>query len=223
METKTGAKKKGMVKVFDITSDLCVWSKAGVVKPRPCHNAFDCTTCSYDRKVQKDLAAGKVLNEKGEKALSYRDSQQWLSVPYEARKCRHMLSGRVPVKYCANGFNCAKCVYDQMLDDGALAVEAREASPEIVAGFDLPANRYYHRGHTWARIEYGGRVRVGLDDFALRLLGPADSIEMPKLGAAVRPAQPEIARRRSIPCARVRPAPPPAPRGTVPGATRGQA
>ena len=32
-------------------------------------------------------------------------------------------------------------------------------------------------------MEYGGRVRVGLDDFALRLLGPQDEIDLPGLGS----------------------------------------
>jgi glycine cleavage system H lipoate-binding protein len=34
-------------------------------------------------------------------------------------------------------------------------------------------------------VEYGGRVRVGIDDFALRLLGPQDDIELPRLGKTV--------------------------------------
>jgi glycine cleavage system H lipoate-binding protein len=185
------------VKVFDMTSNLCVWSKAGVVRPRPCHNAFDCTTCSFDRKVQKDIAAGKLLDPKGAPAKGWRDAEHWLELPFTARKCRHMLSGRVPVKYCANGFNCAKCSFDQMIDDSGLVPEIGEVpAPELVAGFALPSNRYFHRGHTWARIEYGGRVRVGLDDFALRLLGPADAFVLPELGAAVKAGQAELVLKR---------------------------
>ncbi len=38
--------------IYDMTSQQCIWSAAGVEPYRLCHNAFDCTTCSYDRKMQ---------------------------------------------------------------------------------------------------------------------------------------------------------------------------
>jgi glycine cleavage system H lipoate-binding protein len=41
---------------------------------------------------------------------------------------------------------------------------------------------YFHNGHTWARIESGGCIRVGMDDFALKLLGKADGFELPLMG-----------------------------------------
>jgi glycine cleavage system H lipoate-binding protein len=47
---------------------------------------------------------------------------------------------------------------------------------------------YYHKGHTWARIEHGGFVRLGVDDFAWRLLGPTD-ISLPKIGTKLKPNQ----------------------------------
>ncbi|UCF94494.1 MAG: glycine cleavage system protein H, partial [Desulfobacterales bacterium] len=37
-------------------------------------------------------------------------------------------------------------------------------------------------GHAWARIESGGCIRVGLDDFALKLLGKADALDLPLMG-----------------------------------------
>jgi len=37
--------------------------------------------------------------------------------------------------------------------------------PSYVAGFDLPENRGYHQGHTWALQESPTLVRVGIDDF----------------------------------------------------------
>jgi len=41
---------------------------------------------------------------------------------------------------------------------------------------------YFHRGHTWARIESGGYIRIGLDDFALKVLGKADVLDLPLMG-----------------------------------------
>lgn len=49
----------------------------------------------------------------------------------------------------------------------------------VVGGFKLPAHLSYHPGHTWAMKEAPGVVRIGLDDFAARLVGKADVIELP--------------------------------------------
>ncbi|HTQ87084.1 MAG TPA: glycine cleavage system protein H [Candidatus Solibacter sp.] len=61
--------------------------------------------------------------------------------------------------------------------------------PRFVAGFELPENCRYHPGHTWAVQETPNLVRVGLDDFATRLLGKIDHIELPKRGQWVRQGQ----------------------------------
>jgi glycine cleavage system H lipoate-binding protein len=54
-----------------------------------------------------------------------------------------------------------------------------------VRGFEMPVDPYYHCGHTWARIEGGGNIRIGLDDFAHRLLGPFSEIKTPLIGKTV--------------------------------------
>jgi len=52
-----------------------------------------------------------------------------------------------------------------------------------VFGFKVPTSDYYlHRGHTWAVIEDNGQVRVGLDDFSQKLMGPADGLKLPEVG-----------------------------------------
>ncbi len=52
-----------------------------------------------------------------------------------------------------------------------------------VFGFQVPADTYYlHRGHAWARLESEDQVRVGLDDFSQKILGPADGIKLPEVG-----------------------------------------
>ena len=45
-----------------------------------------------------------------------------------------------------------------------------------------PAGVYLLPGHTWVKIEPSSTVRVFLDDFALRLLGPLDQIQAPLMG-----------------------------------------
>ena len=48
--------------------------------------------------------------------------------------------------------------------------------------FILPEKYCFHQGHSWAIPEDGNVVKVGMDDFAHRLLGRPDAIELPALG-----------------------------------------
>ncbi|MGA2404147.1 MAG: glycine cleavage system protein H [Syntrophobacteraceae bacterium] len=57
---------------------------------------------------------------------------------------------------------------------------------ERFAGFMVPSNVSFHPGHAWARLEGVDTVTVGMDDFAAKLLGSADSISLPKLGTRVK-------------------------------------
>jgi glycine cleavage system H protein len=64
--------------------------------------------------------------------------------------------------------------------------------PAFVAGFGLPEHLRYHPGHTWALAESPSLVRVGLDDFAARLLGKVETILLPQRGRWVRQGQPLV-------------------------------
>src|SRR5271157_5908534 len=61
--------------------------------------------------------------------------------------------------------------------------------PALVAGFQVPENLRYHAGHTWALSESRNLVRVGMDDFASKLVGKIDSIALPQRGRWVRQGQ----------------------------------
>ena len=61
--------------------------------------------------------------------------------------------------------------------------------PSIVAGFQVPENLRYHAGHTWAVSESKDLVRVGMDDFASKLVGKIESIALPQRGRWVRQGQ----------------------------------
>jgi glycine cleavage system H protein len=61
--------------------------------------------------------------------------------------------------------------------------------PALVAGFQVPENVRYHAGHTWALSESRELVRVGMDDFASKLIGKIDSIALPQRGRWVRQGQ----------------------------------
>ena len=70
----------------------------------------------------------------------------------------------------------------------AQAVVKTEPRPEPVwvAGFDMPEQLHYHRGHVWARVVGPDTAAVGIDDFGRRLLGTAEGVELPKVGSYIR-------------------------------------
>lgn len=79
-------------------------------------------------------------------------------------------------------------------------VTAHEAPPRlasnIVDGFEVPDNLRYHPGHTWALSESPNLVRVGMDDFAAKLVGKLASITLPQRGQWIRQGQKVCTLRR---------------------------
>jgi glycine cleavage system H lipoate-binding protein len=61
--------------------------------------------------------------------------------------------------------------------------------PSLVGGFRVPENLRYHPGHTWALSESPSLVRVGLDDFASKLIGKVERIVLPQRGQWIRQGQ----------------------------------
>ncbi|MCF8061330.1 MAG: glycine cleavage system protein H [Deltaproteobacteria bacterium] len=190
MKPSTGKAARGVQQavVYDMTGNLCVWSRAGVIKPTACMDAYDCLSCPLDRKLKQDIAEGRLKH--GRALAGWQVSKDLPHRSTEQKKCRHMLSGRVSVKYCVNDYDCEHCAYHRMIEDAGTAEPLSRVEQTLVSGFALARNYYYHEGHTWARVEYGGRVRVGLDDFASRLFGPLDAFQLPGLGATVGQGEP---------------------------------
>lgn len=60
--------------------------------------------------------------------------------------------------------------------------------PETVRGFRLQPDYYYHPRHVWVApsAEGGTQARVGIDDFAARLIGRIDRASVPGEGMPVR-------------------------------------
>ncbi|MEN8191328.1 MAG: response regulator [Bacteroidota bacterium] len=53
------------------------------------------------------------------------------------------------------------------------------------AGFSIPGGVFISENHCWMSINQEGQAQVGIDDFAMKLLGKVDSIEAPNLGMKV--------------------------------------
>jgi glycine cleavage system H lipoate-binding protein len=69
----------------------------------------------------------------------------------------------------------------------ALQAAPQRQRARVLAGparwFSLPDGVRLHPGHAWARVEADGRVAVGLDDFAHKLIGPLTQVALPDKGA----------------------------------------
>ena len=174
-----------------IAEDECIWMKAKVVDFKLCDRNYDCITCTFDKSMAKIVSQNRKQRELGLAPMTKRDRMKSWREHFNAldssqRQCRHMLSGRVDYKICPNAFECHSCEFDQLIENELTMLDP--ISPVTltnVSGYSLAAGYHYHRGHSWAMIDYGARIRVGLDDFVTRLLGPNKKLERPVLGDKV--------------------------------------
>jgi glycine cleavage system H lipoate-binding protein len=155
------------------TANPCIWMQAGIVEFKNCNNFFDCTRCKYDAGMQKRVENGKQM--------SWQDAMR--KRPGLDRICRHSLTYRIEKRTCAYDYECSSCDFDQFFED-VWVTKSQTVPHEVqdIKGFQVPMGYYFHNGHTWARIESGGYIRVGMDDFALKLLGKAKALDLPLMG-----------------------------------------
>jgi len=57
----------------------------------------------------------------------------------------------------------------------------------------FPEDVYYHRGHTWVKLEGGSTMKIGLDDFTQQVMGDIEGIAIPSPGGEL--SQGEVAWR----------------------------
>lgn len=188
MKAKNVSSKKNVpkrVKGFQVAEDKCIWMKAGIVNFRLCDNAYDCNSCPFDRSMTNAMNR-EAAAETGTAIPLW---SQYLRERYRgaARPCRHALTGRAEApKICTLNYECYHCAYDQLLDEEDFSGLAREPSYKVVSGFKVADGYYYHLGHSWVRFEHGGMVRVGFDDFLVKLFGAIDELKLPPLGAGLK-------------------------------------
>jgi glycine cleavage system H lipoate-binding protein len=175
---------KTVIAGLQVLEKECIWMKAGIINFKICDSAYDCNHCAFDKAMRRAMESDK---ERGTGEIA----PEWvnhLQKKYRGaeKPCRHSLTGRVEApKKCALNYECYHCEYDQMLDDIDEYQLLHQARTTIAGGFNLACDYYYHLGHSWARIEHGGRGRIGLDDFAVSLFGPCGHVDLPPLGGKV--------------------------------------
>jgi glycine cleavage system H lipoate-binding protein len=187
MGEKTGIKAKAFNTVPNGEQE-CIWMEAGVIDYKLCNNHYNCHTCSFDRAMKETADKNAVARRQGREATGKKAH----ILPWQERmkqreglrrQCRHSLTGRAPVRLCPYDYECHSCAFDQMLEDGLeMQLPYHITGMPQVDGYRLPDGHFFHMGHAWARVENGGRIRVGLDDFSMRLFGPVDSIDLPLTG-----------------------------------------
>ncbi|MBW1704355.1 MAG: glycine cleavage system protein H [Deltaproteobacteria bacterium] len=170
----------------------CIWMQAGVVPRKFCEKNYSCTSCKFDRALQKVaeqnnklFQEGRVLKGKRGKIISWKDKLRE-RLPWR-QPCLHHMKGHIEFRACNYDYRCSNCAFDQYLHDQiTVHAEVKPVDALEVKGFQIPQGYYIHPGHTWIKVEEGAAVRVGIDEFALRLLGPFDRIEAPLMGKKVK-------------------------------------
>jgi CheY-like chemotaxis protein len=70
---------------------------------------------------------------------------------------------------------------------------------DLPAGeFSIPGGVLVSKGHCWVSLAPDGSVKVGIDDFAKKLIGRIDALELPKVGTTLRSGEPMFAIRQNM-------------------------
>lgn len=176
------------LKVIPTGERKCIWMDAAVVTYKLCTNQFQCNLCEFDRAMSNRAKQAKEgVREYKPTPSNKKEIVEWMEefrhFSADQRKCRYMLNGEVSYKICPNSFRCGECTFDQMMQDRiqpSMELDIREL-PQV-AGFYLSEKYYYFRNHTWLRLERNGQYRVGIDDFASRIIGKPQGIALPSIG-----------------------------------------
>jgi len=182
---QTYSKKQKRVQGFQVLEDECIWMKAGVVNFRVCDNDYDCNSCPFDKGMRKAMGIDKEMQTEAA-------APQWVThlqkkYPGSSRPCRHALTGRIDApKICTQNYECYHCSFDQMLDETDLVGEMVPPTYSLASGYKMADGYYYHMGHSWTRFEHGGRVRVGFDDFFVKVFGAVRKLTLPPLGETLK-------------------------------------
>lgn len=176
----------------------CIWMQAGVVARKVCHNDYQCISCRFDRALRRAADENRVLRGRGRAPSGKRGQivswkERLRGRPPSKRPCLHHMKGRIEFRACNHDYRCGNCEFDQFFNDEySVHAVIRPVEMSKVKGLRIPQGYYFHEGHTWLRMEEGSTVRVGIDEFALRLLGPLERIEAPLMGKAVAQGRGEI-------------------------------
>jgi glycine cleavage system H lipoate-binding protein len=114
--------------------------------------------------------------------------------------CVWVTAGVLSYRLCDREYDCEHCALYHALQGGGVdavaAAGAGAATPgpsaaedpvgrylaELGTGCTLHLDRAYSAEGLWMESEQNGDVRIGLDDYTLRLLQPVDDVVLPRVG-----------------------------------------
>ena len=83
------------------------------------------------------------------------------------------------------------CVGIELLRDRA---KQRSAVPSAIQvstdRFVLPKGYFISKAHTWVELTFAGEARIGVDDFAQKVIGTIERIEIAPLGTEIKKGEP---------------------------------
>jgi glycine cleavage system H lipoate-binding protein len=169
----------------------CVWMDAGVIQFKLCDRDFDCLSCPFDQAMSASATQLLAQRQPAEKSAAPKaKTGSWQHKMHqrfgERRKCPLMKSNL-----------CHQCAFDELLEEQFDFFLAPE-KPRVheIFGVQVSTSNFLHRGHTWVALENENRMRLGLDDFSQKVLGPATRITLPKPGQWITANQPFLALNR---------------------------
>jgi glycine cleavage system H protein len=118
----------------------------------------------------------------GGRIESIRWHADFTDLPEDAKRCRHELTGELRERFCPNAFACGECQLHPVLEAKRVALPPPPGNAVTVGGVRMPLDRFYHRAHTWARVEQDGSCTIGPDAFLDRILGEPDTLQLPDPG-----------------------------------------
>ena len=166
----------------------CIWMDAGVIQFKLCDSDFDCLSCQFDRVMTESATQQLSRRQQAGKPAAHKVK----AGPWE-NKMRQRFGERRKCQFMKSNL-CHQCSFDELLEEQFDFFLAPE-KPRVheVFGIQVPISNFLHRGHTWVALEKAGRVRLGLDDFSQKVLGPATEIKLPRIGKQVKANEPFLA------------------------------
>jgi glycine cleavage system H lipoate-binding protein len=170
---------------YYLSEDKCVWMRAGVINFRLCDYDYDCYHCPFDQ-AMKNAIGDKAVPKRKERVAG-RAKHVKTKYQVAVTPCIHFLSGRISSpEECSSNYLCHHCSVHELLDKKKHLEIPAKGEYTNVSGYKMTDDYFYHFGHSWVDIEPFRRVRIGIDDFISKILGPADEINLPPVGTLIK-------------------------------------
>ena len=179
-----------------------MWHQGRLNLHRLCDKGRQCAECPLDKALSESATKNRDARRQGKIPLQPDDRiaftrERLQLLPKGERPCLLYANGLIDYKICCKNYECVFCEFDRYFSEQhQVHAVVRPLDVLNVRGFRMPQGYYFHMGHTWVRVEEKAEVSIGMDDFALSILGPLDKIEAPLIGKTLQQGQAAITLQR---------------------------